>query len=433
MVSDHSRRSFVVTTGSLSVLATAGCLGGDEDGADEIEFWSQENQEYRQETINGLVQRFEEQGGISVETVYIDEDDMSEQVTAAQAAGDMPQAIQGRSELLHQLDNEGLIATDGVQNVIDSVGNDEFQQGALDLLSSPDGGYHGVPLTAWPQGFYYRESAFEEHGLDEPRTWDDILEAAETLHDPDNDQFGIGIGTETSSYTEECFTGFALSNDARVFNADGEVVFDSEEMVEAVEFYAELEQYTPPGRNDHDDARRTYQNEDCHLIAWSSFILDDIEEAGGEEMVNDTGFVPAVENVRSSTYGRVTGIAPLDTATDEQINGSADMIEFLLEDEQYIEWLHLSPNGMLPVLDRVTDNPDYQDHETLELWDETLDDIVAALDQVEQFGFVDGQVIPEWGDIAGELLVPETLVRVFDGDDPETAVEEQAERMRDAI
>lgn len=430
---ENTRRKFLTASGSLGILAAAGCLGDDEEGSEGIEFWSQENQEYRQETINGLVADFEAQGGAAVNTVYVAEDDMSEQVTAAQAAGDMPQAIQGRSELLHQLGNEGLVGTESVESVIDSVGVDEFQQGALELLEAPDGGYHGVPLTAWPQGFYYRQSAFDEHGLNEPRTWDDILEAAETFHDPDNNQYGIGIGTEVSSYTEESFTGFALSNDARVFNADGEIVFDSDEMVEAVEFYAELEQYTPPGRNDHDDARRTYQNEECHLITWSSFILDDIEEAGGEEMVNDTGFVPAVENVRSSTYGRVTGITHLDTATDQQLSSAADLNEFLLEDEQYIEWLHLAPNGMLPVLDRVTENPSYHEHETLETWGDTLDDIVAALDQVEQFGFVDGEVIPEWGSIAGELLVPETLVRVFDGEDPETAVAEQADRMRDVI
>ena len=55
------------------------------------------------------------------------------------------------------------------------------------------------------------------------------------------------MGTKAEAYAEQCFTQFAMSNGAGLFDKDGNLVFNSPEMKEAIDFYAELAKYNPPG------------------------------------------------------------------------------------------------------------------------------------------------------------------------------------------
>jgi multiple sugar transport system substrate-binding protein len=75
----------------------------------------------------------------------------------------------------------------------------------------------------------------------------------------------------------------------------------------------------------------------------------------------------------------------------------------------------------------------YQDNEVLNAWGDTVETISSALDNVQRFGFVDGQSVPAFGQIASERLVAEAVVRVYEGEDAQTVVSEQAEEMRQAI
>jgi len=47
-----------------------------------------------------------------------------------------------------------------------------------------------------------------------------------------------------------------------VFSADGEIIFDSEEIIEALEFYAHLHnEYGLPGQNSYPTIKQMYFNE----------------------------------------------------------------------------------------------------------------------------------------------------------------------------
>src|SRR5262249_18665306 len=46
-----------------------------------------------------------------------------------------------------------------------------------------DGHTWAVPLQALRIGLYYQKPIFEQHGLEPPRTWDDLMTVAKTLHE----------------------------------------------------------------------------------------------------------------------------------------------------------------------------------------------------------------------------------------------------------
>lgn len=440
------------SAGSAAVLAAlAGCSGdsnsgdgsdgGNSDGGDNssdggngeaeyapIEVWSKEQQAERRQVISPMAEDFD-QADVQIE--FFDEDNIPEELSAARAAGDLPNVLQVQAQTIQNLGNEGVLSTESAQAVMESIGMDDLRDGALQFMSTPDDGYFAVPHDGWVQGIWYRKSKFDELGLPEPTSWENIREAAETLHDPDNNQYGIGLGTDKANFTRQAFTPIAISNEARVFNEDGEIVFDSPEMVEALEFYVDLAQnYGHPGKHVYDATRQTYVNENSHMIMWSSYIIDDLLEAG---MADDTGFAPYVSRENEASYGQVTGFG-ITVNDNEAVQRTAEAFtEYMFQPDQYVEWLHMAPGGMQSVRQSVSESDAYQDNEVLTAWEDTVATISSALDNVQRFGFVNGQSIPAFGQIASQLLVAEAVVRVYEGDDAETVASEQAEAMRQAI
>ncbi|MEZ3163869.1 extracellular solute-binding protein [Halorubrum sp. RMP-47] len=446
----RSRRELLRWTGSAGsaavLAALAGCSGGTNsgdsgdggdngsdngDGSNEyapIETWSKEQQAERRQIISPMVEEFD-QADVQIE--FFDEDNIPEELSAARAAGDLPNVLQVQAQTIQNLGNEGVLSTESAQAVIDAIGMDDLRDGALEFMTTPEGEYFAVPHDGWVQGIWYRQSKFDELGLPEPTTWENIREAAEALHDPDNNQYGIGLGTENANFTRQAFTPIAISNGARVFNEAGEIVFDSPEMVEALEFYVDLAQnYGHPGKHVYDATRQTYVNENSHMIMWSSYIIDDLLEA---EMADDTAFAPYVRRDTDASYGQVTGFGITESGDDAVQRTAEAFTEYMFQPDQYVEWLHMAPGGMQSVRQSVSESDAYQDNEVLTAWEDTVATISSALDNVQRFGFVNGQSIPEFGQIASQLLVAEAVVRVYEGEDAETVASEQAEAMRQAI
>jgi len=64
-----------------------------------------------------------------------------------------------------------------------------------------EGGIYGIPRASNTIALYYNRDMFEAAGLDPddpPETWDELLEAARTLTDPENDVYGIAFSARAS-------------------------------------------------------------------------------------------------------------------------------------------------------------------------------------------------------------------------------------------
>ena len=431
---DSLSRRRLLQAGSGAAVAgltgLAGCAGGGD--VSELSYWNIHNGDGFREPIDDIVGSFEEESGLTVDTRYIDNDSIAEQISSAVASDTLPNVGLLAIQTIQRLGADGTLSPESTTAVVEDIGEDDLRDGPLQFMSTGDGGYYGVPADAWVQGIWYRKSAFEEAGLDEPVTWDAILEAAETFHDPDDDTYGIGFGTQVDAYARQCFTQFARSNGARVLDADANVVFDSDAMVETLEYYQELGQYTP-GSVTFDDTRNLYGNEQAHMFLYSSYLLPDLLGDKGEEMVADTGLAPATENARRSTYGQVLGHAVFD-GEEAELSASEEFIDHVMTDDSYVNWVHTNPGGTMPVRKSTAESDAYRDDDIISAWGETIGQISSALGNMERFDVVEGTLLPEFGQISSQSLVSEAVNRVvITGDDPETVATEQAEKMRTAL
>ncbi len=411
-----------------------------------IEFWTTETQSDRVRTIQLLMDTFQALNpGITVNLIPVDENDLPSQIAAAAAAGTLPHIIEAGSELIIAFGEEGILDVHLSSEILKQIGEKRFYKGALKMLSSPEKGmYYGLPFHGWVQGIWYRRDWFEKEGLSPPDTWDNILRAARTLHKPENNQYGILTGTKPEVYTEQCFTHLALSNGVRQFNENGELVFNSPETLETLNFYRQLSGYNPPGPQSW-RARDYYIQGKMAMFFYSTYIMDDLalaEEARGSlsgdffsdlkgnafdpELVNNTGVVTIIKGKRPAGYGAIVGLCLMKTRSKEGDEATKRLVEFMYEPFSYITFLHMAPGGMIPVIKEIASMPEYlNDPKGLfrKYGRKKMEEIIAGLENIESFTNIDGRPFPMAGRIYSKMIIPQMIYSVtIEGKSPEEAL-----------
>lgn len=411
----------------------------------EIEFWTTQVEEERAEIIREIVGRFEEENSnYEVNVVTVQENDIPTKLAAGMAADKLPEIIEVGAENILNLGAEGMIDSKSVTEVVEAIGKDDIYDGALNMLSNPEGGYYGIPMHGWVQGIWYRTDLFEEKGLEPPTSWENIIKAAEAFYNPDEQEYGIVIGTNKDSYARQTFTQYALSNNARIFDKDGNLVFNSPEMVETLEYYNELAEYTPPGPDGWRDARDLYLAGRVPMMMYSTYIMDDIglekTDYEGEkgaivpDLVDKTALANKLTNKSSATFGQIVGLTLVKGNKEEKVSGAKLLAQFLMSDQQYIDYLHMAPGGMNPTRRSIAKDDRYLDNEVIEVWGSKAADIAKAFDNIGKFGYVEGRVFPKIGNITSQFIVGSTIMKMTEnGWDAERAAEWGHKEMQDAL
>jgi len=450
------KRFLILVLMTIAVMGTAFANGGKPElrGPVTLEFWTTETQSDRMATINVLARTFETANpNITIKVVAVDENDMATQINSAAAAGTLPGLIQVATENAVAFGTEGLLNADAATEVVKNIGRNEFYGGVLRLNQMPSGdAYYAIPFHGWVQGIWYRADWFEEAGLNPPKTWDDILKAAKYFYKPDENQYGILVGTIADSYAEQVFTQFALSNDAWLFDGDGNLTLDTPEMRETLEFYAELAKYTPPGPHNW-RARDYYFQNKLAMFFYSTYIMDDLalaetaagsltdenfEELAGASfdpnLVDNTKMVPAITKTRDAGYGTIVSLAFPNTGDEEKTIAAVNFAEYLFTPGAYITFLHMAPGGKNPVLREVATDPGFQQdpNNIFERYGpDKMAEIIMGLDSIETFSIVDGKRIDAASMVYSKQIIPQMIYRITqEGESIDSAISWAEEEIR---
>jgi multiple sugar transport system substrate-binding protein len=421
-----------------------------------VEFWSQETQTDRVATVNLLINTYEAlHPNVHIKCVLVDENDMATQLQTAAAANTLPVLIETGAENAVAFGVAGLMNTGATENLLQEIGKEKFYTGALKLVESENGTHYAVPYHGWIQGIWYRADWFKEAHLAPPTTWESILAAAKYFYHPEKNQYGILVGTKAESYTEQCFTPIALSNGAALFNADGQLVFNSPKMKEAVKYYSQLAQYNPPGPQSW-RARDYYLQGKMAMFFYSTYIMDDLalqKQAAGSltgdnfsdlagadfdpELADHTGMVPVIQHTKSASYGTIYTFGIVNNGNSAATAAALDFLKYMYEPQTYITFLHMSPGGMNPVIKGIADNPDYlNDPEGLftHYGKEKMAEITAGMNTIQSFSIVDGKKINAATVITSQQIIPNMLYRITqEGQDVDTAMKQAETEMQKII
>lgn len=257
------RRTMLSAVGASAATALAGCLSEDGAGGGEL---ATSSDAYEGQTINGLLKEgyesniiaefnsdFEEETGATVQV---------ERYTEAEAHQNFVLAANNESgaydfsTIQHwyypQMNkNDWLTPMDELMNDYQADWVDFSYDKLFDSVKQPfqsDGVPYAVPHSLITGMLFYRQDVFDQLGLDEPETTDDVLQAAEEIAASDLD-IVPSVGRTSASFPSfGTWAGWAWGYGAKVLSDDGEVQVDTPEMREAVGDYVTLmRDYGPSG------------------------------------------------------------------------------------------------------------------------------------------------------------------------------------------
>lgn len=400
---------------SMTAALLGGCGGGDKEGGSSdgkvaIQFMHQQVEQERQDAVQALIDKFEEENpDITVESIPVNEDDYDARIAAQGGSGELADIIeysqdQAKTSVANQFTN-----TDAVKEVIEGIGEDAFYDGALSVTKTEDGSsYVGVPLASWVQGIWVNVPMLQEKGFEIPQTWDDVLEVAQAFHDPDNRMYGIALPTSDSAFTEQVFSQFALSNGANVFDGDKNVTVNTPEMKEALEYYKELAACSMPGSTEVADVNDAFVGKNAPMALYSTYILGNVEGAGFAQDIQLV--LPQKES--QAAYGCITVLGISANGDDAKTEASKKFVDFLLQPENNVEWLNMAPGGLQPVLAEVDEMTEYTDLEARQSFVHLNDAIANAVNNLQLFGVVDGKNYTEMGDITNTGILSKMINNV---------------------
>lgn len=422
------RRLFVVT-----LLLSLGIASA------QLTFWTTEEQPERMALQERIAADFEAATGISVTVVPVTEGALGERVTAAFAAGALPDVVYHPLNYTLGWAQAGILDTLAASDVIETLGVDTFAAAALSFVEF-EGEFAAVPVDGWTQLLLYRADIFAEHGLEPPTTFDRILAAIDALHDPPN-MYGFVAATDVSQpYMLQVFEHFALANGVQMLDDDGNVTLDSPEMVETLEFYMRLVEASPAGNLYWQQSRELYQGGQAAMIVWSPFILDELAGLRDEVPVpadephysgwlaENTGFVTRLAGPSNPDGAGWMDMRYFGVTIGADFDAAMQFVEYSMT-EAYVDTLAVAAEGKFPVRTGTPDEP----MRFVDAWkqldvgvtaraplgqfysDEVIDDLFEGLETGDRWAFRQGEGIL-YSRMSDTRALVETLREFIDGE-----------------
>ena len=185
--------------------------------------------------------KFEEEHPWITLNKIVKEGDPGNEFYQAVAAGNAPDLVNCSFTMMDTYMKSGILEPlNAYTDNWDEWGN--FTKEYVDMFTL-DGNVYGVPYTVAPMLFGYNKALFEEAGIEKlPETWDEALEAAKKINDPDNQI--AGYATLAAEWTEWFFQYYVwqAGGDLTKQNEDGtaELTFTDPAVMEAAKYYQQL-------------------------------------------------------------------------------------------------------------------------------------------------------------------------------------------------
>jgi len=197
-----------LATASVAAIALTGCAGGSKP-ADEnsLEMWHNSTTGPGKAYWDEVAAAYEEETGVTVTMVSVQNEDMDGKLQTASNSGDMPDVFMSRGGgKLADFVDAGVVKD--LTDLISDEAHTAFGDAAFAALQV-EGKTYGMPVAVLPQGMFYSQDLFDEAGIaEEPATMDDLNDAVSKLKDAGISP--IALGAKAAWPAAHWYYGFAL-------------------------------------------------------------------------------------------------------------------------------------------------------------------------------------------------------------------------------
>ncbi|MFT4767328.1 MAG: multiple sugar transport system substrate-binding protein [Glaciecola sp.] len=317
--------------------------------------------------------------GVSVVLEPLSDEGYAPQLAAAFSSGQVPDVVTHLPSFsVQSYYAKGLV--EPFNDVIASIGPDDYYPGANDVFRAADGNYvaSGIGNSA-VNILWLRTDTMERAGVDgPPETWDEFRVALQKMHG--RGIYGTALPYGRNSATSLVFVGFIHGAGGQVFTPDLDVAIDSEATRNALEFYREIRDFSPRGATNY---------------SWGEILTAFVSGATatglytGRVLANVRDQNPSLaDHVSCALWPRLSRDIPPWTFNDfpsvfipaqsQNKDLARRFAAFLFDPEGYIEQLHAAPGHVLPVLQSIAADPRYRDNDIIRKYRKEVDLMAEA-------------------------------------------------------
>src|SRR3979411_2679191 len=194
----------------------------------------------------------------------------------------------------------------------------DFSAAGLQYAKNDKGQMHSLPWSVDYFILYYNKELFQKKGVAVPKTFDEMVAAAEKLTDPQEDTFGfVGRGLRNANMT--LWTNFFLNYGGEFLDSKGGILTDGPEAIGATKLYQTLLTKTaPPGVAGFNWMESMASLTQGRAAMWIDGVgwAPPIEDPNASRVVGKIGYalVPAgPKGQYSAAYGDGVGIPQAST------------------------------------------------------------------------------------------------------------------------
>lgn len=399
--------------------------------ADDIRFWTTEEQPERLAKQQAMAAEFAKATGDNVEVIPVSESELGTRATAAFAAGDLPDVIYHPLQYALPWAEAGILDTDAATEVVDGLGRDTFAAGPLSMAAY-QGDIASVPVDGWTQMIVYRADLFAEKGLAAPNTYANVLTAIDALHNPP-EIYGFVAATKVDeNFMSQVLEHVFLANGVSPVGDDGFKELDLAATTEVLDFYKAIAKASPPGELYWKQSRELYFAGDAAMIIWSPFILDELaglrdsaaptinDDPTTKELAAKTGIVTNFAGPSNPDGAAWGDVRYFGITTDADTDTAQAFVEYSMNDG-YMQTLSIAAEGKFPVRTGTADEPGKfsagwseipvgvdRKAALKDLYSaEMLDEIVGGLKVAQRWGVEEGQL-----SLASKMINGQAINRV---------------------
>lgn len=279
-------------------------------------------------------------------------------------------------------------AEDLIDGYVQNIGVAGGERG---YLPGPTGSLYGLPFGSETSVLYYRTDIFEEHGLEVPETYDELLELACLIPELEPGMGGVASRAASGHQASHAFLLHLAPLGGRVFGDGWTPTINSPEGVAAAEALRQIVECGPEGSSAFGpaEAANAFAQGQAAMFLDSIAFAPTFEDESRSTVVGNVGWAPHPVGVRAASQTGGFGLAIPRNAENPEA-------AFLL-----MQWL-TSREGDLAVALAGGNPSRFSTYENAELnaaypWSATFGEALADADPDWR------PIIPPWGRINADI------------------------------
>lgn len=208
-------------------------------------------------------------------------------------------------------------------------------------LGEWEGEHYAYPLAGYANVLNYRKDVLEEAGIAPPATQQELLAAAESLTDAENDFYGMALLGAKGPAVAQDYMAWVQQHGGTILDENGAPALNSPENVEILEFFGSLFEYAPPGATDYwwDQRETAFRTGNVALmegwsIARAGYENPDISTVVGNV---DIALAPVTEGMEPQ-YGFGGWGIGINASSDDP-DAAWEFIKWITSPEIQKEWI----------------------------------------------------------------------------------------------